>query len=164
MAKQSAAKPEPAWIRHSRAFYKYLDDRSVEDEDGNRVASVYLTAALSELGISPPMRAKVYKVIYESNPPCAVAVVRGGGGKPSVIYLLHPPSEGDFENALTDAIPSDTVSPVAEEIAKRLERLEASTTGLNIVEALRNHEQRIATLEGSAGLATNQERDTNGTD
>lgn len=152
---------ESSLIRHTRAFYKYLADRAKPDEDGNVVAQVYLTSAFDELGISPNAQTQVRRILYESKPPCAVQVARGAGGKPSVIYLLREPQPEDFatEKRLTDD--GEPAKLSAGQMKERLERLEARTAGLNIVEAMQNHERRIAKLEARL---TSQGESTNGTD
>jgi len=158
--------PEPAVARHARKFYAELESRARPDGNGNMVATVYITALYSELGVSPGYQVRVREILFDSNPPCAVVARQGAGGHPSVIFLLHPPTEGNVEEALTGEISRASLS--VGQIEERVRGIEARLgTGLNIVEALRNHERRIATLEtavAEVGLDGEQGENANGKD
>jgi len=149
-------------LRHARALYDELKSRAKPEPNGDELAEVYMTSLYEELGISPNYRVAVRKILFDSNPPCAIKVVQGAGGRPTLVYLLREPNLSD----LTGEDTSGRLS--AGQISEKLKRLEAwrlSLAGLNIVEALRNHESRLAELEAQvATVATNEERDTNGTD
>lgn len=153
---------ESAKERHTYAVYDVLADLAEPDDIGNNVVACNITDVYRNLDITPSYHKDIRRVLFDSNPPCLTMVARGGGGKPSVFYVHRRPEEKDFASDLTDVKESAKLS--AGQIAERLERLEARLAGLNIVEALRNHEHRIAQLEAREGLSKNQGESTNGTD
>lgn len=152
--------------RHTRALYDRLVELGKPDPelDGALIVSTRLTLLHRELDIPAAYYAKIRAILFDGYDPCVVMLQRGGTGNPSVVALRHPPSEEIFtEEGLTSARARDTVSSEAQRIQKleawRDSLSPAEENRLNVVEALRNHELRIATLEA---YVANQEGETNG--
>ena len=97
--------------------------------------------------------AKIRAVLFDGIDPCVILLSRGVRGIPSVVALRHPPDAERFsDEGLTSAPAPATVLLDAVE---RIQKIEAWRDGLspadenrlNVVEAIRNHEQRLAKLE-----------------
>jgi hypothetical protein len=159
-------KPEPlpkALERHTRAFYDGLELLGKDDpEIGGLVVETRLSYLFQELEIPSTYYARIRVILFGGADPCVIMLRRGTHGNPSVVVLRHPPSAELFaDEGLTQARSAATVFLDA---TKRVEKLEAwrdsltpaDENRLNVVEALRNHETRLAALEAS------QEGETNG--
>jgi hypothetical protein len=148
---------------HTRALYDKLVELGKPDPDldGALVIVARLTDLHGELGIPSNYYAKIRALLFAGTDPCVIMLQRGGAGKPSVLALRHPPEAETFvQVGLTWRGVHGRVSLDA---AERIQKLEAwreslspaDENRLNIVEALRNHETRLAALEASHKGETN---------
>jgi hypothetical protein len=147
------AKLPKALESHTRTFYGRLELLAKEDPEMGLVVETRISHLFQELDIPTTYYARIRAILFDGADPCAVMLRRGTHGKPSVVVLRHPPTVEMFsDEGLTLHRAAATVFLDA---AERIEKLEAwrdslipaDENRLNVVEALRNHERRLATLE-----------------
>jgi len=133
-----------AFAGHALAVYDELEKRAEHKENGEVVFTGKLTSVFAYHGVSTSLYSRVRRVLIESG--SITIVERGRSGRPSVIRLHGAPSpEILSEKDLT--LNRDSARLVLQ-LEKRVSALEARLP-LNVTEALREHEVRIANLAAS---------------
>lgn len=153
--------------QHTRALYDLLELLASPDPEMENVPIVETRLSLlyQQLNIPATYYAKIRAILFDGPDPCVVMLRRGTAGKPSVLAIQHPPDAEAFtKENLTLTRSAATVFLDAADRVYKLEAWRDSLTPadedrLNVVEALRNHERRIATLESAI---LDLERQSNG--
>lgn len=162
------AKSPKALEKHTRAFYDILVSLGEPDPELENalVVEVRLSQLFKECGIPGTYYARIRAILFDGADPCVVMLSRGVVGRPSVVCLRHPPSKEIFtDEGLTTRPHTATLYADATARIKQLEawRETVSPAGFNVVEALRDHEHRLARLEAQmAEMPATQERQSNG--
>jgi hypothetical protein len=131
---------------HILVVYTAMEKEAVERDD-LKIYTGSLARMMKELGISGTYYSEIFRTLYD-NGYCALGE-RGGRNKPSTVILVRRPERDE----LLDLTSEDGEATVS--LVNRVETLETSVGGLNIVTALAEIERRLVALEG-------QERKTNG--
>ena len=156
---------------HTRAFYDKLVELGKPDDEleGTLVVETRLTYLQRELGIPATYYAQIRAVLFDGFDPCAVMLKRGTHSMPSVVALRHPPDAEIFtDQGLTlrrtaATVLSDAAKRIAEIEAWRESLSPAEENRLNVVEALRNHETRLANIEAQlTDILASLQGETNG--
>ena len=146
-------KPPRALETHTNVLYERLEELGKPDPklDDAMIVKTRLTYLFQELDIPAGYYSQIRSVLFDGFDPCVVMLERGSHGNPSVLAVRHPPDADSFARlALTLADRDGTVS-----VHKRVDEIEAwresltpaDENRLNVVDALRNHETRLAELE-----------------
>lgn len=144
---------ENASFQYTANFYDLLLANSqAEVYEGLelRVFKGGLVDLFRKLGVSQSYYSSINRALREMG--CISLIRRGSRGSGSVVALHHPPEQTEFVRFLNQPL---TESPEAAKLAERLEILERRLGGMNIVEALRNMDERLNRLE--------REREADGT-
>lgn len=108
-----------------------------------------ITELWRELGISHPYYTKIRKIFMHHN--CVTYLQRGTRAYDTVLILNHPPppvGSVDFTiGDLTDDADSASLKEVAQTVRALQQWRETTAGGLNIGEALREQEKRLAGLQ-----------------
>lgn len=148
---------------HTRAYYDGLVVLGKPDPemDDTLIVETRLTQLFQELDIPNTYYARIRTLLFGGSDPCVIMLRRGTSGMPSVVALRHPPSDEIFtDKGLTTRPHPGTVLLDALERVSKLEAWRESLSPveesrLNVVEALRNHESRLAAIEASLTGETN---------
>jgi len=132
-------KEQPIEFRHALDFYKLLTQRAVS-EDGVLEFRGSIVEAFRSLGISQSYYSPITRGLYDSG---AMSMKqRGARGTVSIIVLHEQPTAATWiKSRLTTRSKPATLSE------QQLEDILQQLGGINIVEALANHEARIKALE-----------------
>jgi hypothetical protein len=137
----------PAVPRYAKLLYDALYELSEPSETGEyRVFNGRVTEIFNRLGISLAYYTQIRRLLIKTG--SIEMLKRGGGGLASEVALHHPPPSE--ENLPTGLTTGRHLATLVEALGKRVEILEGvreSQGGLNIAEALRNHESRLSKLE-----------------
>lgn len=145
--------PEDVIEGYTREFCNLLKEQlePVQDgEDGRRVGEVYLTRIFNTCNIPGPYYSAIRKVVFESEPPIAVLVRRGAGGRGSIVAWMRDPTAEDLAATrlhLTKPVDAATLRQDTERRVDILEAWRMSFASLNVIQAMKDHEDRIASLE-----------------
>lgn len=159
-----AVEPGKAAVIYARKFYELLEKRAKTEylETDDLVAMPQeilvfrgsLTDVFKELKVSQTFYSKIRAILIEYD--CVTYLQRGTKAYDSVLLLNHPPPEEISLEVLTR--PGEAASIAV--LADRLEDVERSveiftkwretTGGINIGDAFRDMERRLAKLEGDA--------------
>lgn len=132
---------------YASKFYSLME-REAKDEDipSGRKARVFrgsVTNLFKEIGASQAYYSKVRKGLIDSG--CMTILQQGARGLPTVILLQGKPMRETF----VVSRPSDLTNRIDGAIlAQRVDNLELRLGGINLLEALSNHETRLRELEG----------------
>lgn len=155
---------------YARQFYDLLVEQSKleklpPEDTEHRVWRGKLLEAFIELGASQIYYSRIRNIFLEYG--CVTYVIRGTKAYPSVLILNWPPPEEISQDLLTGPSKGGTVQTLAEAVEEMTRRLravedwrETTTGGLNIGEALRDLEKRLAKLEGNATNGAKAEENT----
>jgi len=150
----------PKVLEHAHTFYSALTDQAkLEPVADNTPGSpepvkelLVFRGKLQDVwaaaGISQAYYSNIRKLLRENG--CITVVQQGTRNVPTIMVLNHPPPEGA-------KIPEEplTARPTFAILDRRVEALESwrdtFAGGINIAEALRNMELRIASLEAANG-------------
>lgn len=140
---------------HTIRFYQELEKRAKKDENGYPVFEGHTTKVFAHLGISTSWHSQIMRILQDSQ---SIEVIRRGTANgPSVLVLWDEPSEERiYEFDLTRP---DNLATMVERLERRVNALESGRlreSGLDIPQAMANHESRISQLE-----SFKQERETN---
>lgn len=154
---------------HTRATYDALASLGKPDPelDDALVVETRLTYLQKELDIPGTYYARIRAILFDGVDPCVVMLKRGTHGSPSVVALRHPPTAEQFADKNLTVAPHP--GRLYLDATERIEKLEAwrdsMTVGgtLSVIEALRNHEARLAAIESlMAQTAARGKGETNG--
>jgi hypothetical protein len=147
----------PATELYAKQFYDKLVELSTLEVLDNltessgtevRVFRGKVSEVFEALGLSQVYYSRIRKIFIKYD--CVTYVQRGTRSYDSVLVLHRPPPENLPEEDLTSR-PGDATLTALNERVEALERsvkiLESKLGGLNIVEALRNFEGRLRSLE-----------------
>lgn len=123
---------------HIIGVYNEMEEKS-EMVGEYRVYKGSLNRLVKELGISMTYYSIIFRVLYDGG--YIDQVDRGGRDKPSTIVLHHAPKMDEL--LLTSADLPATVP-----LVQRIEKIERSLGGMNIVDALSVLDSRLSALEG----------------
>ena len=163
-------KPPTALERHTRLLYDKLEELGEPDPEieDTRIVETRMTHLFEELGIPVGYYSRIRSVLFDGIDPCVILIQRGSHGMPSVLAVRHPPTPEIFtQEGLTRRDSAGTVLLDAAGRVTELERWRDSLTPadesrLNVVEAIRNHEARLAKLEALLAEGTASTGETNG--
>lgn len=165
MASQKEQIPLAA-ITHARQFYAILEERATEEplpldpnvvyntEDPVPTVLVFrgqLSDVFREMKVSQSFYTKIRAILIEYD--CVSYLQKGTRAYDSVLILNHEPPEEISPEVLTRPSDPATLSVLADRLedlehsVKVLEKWRDSAGGINIGEALRNMELRLAKLE-----------------
>lgn len=131
---------------HIIAVYHAMEEDAVE-ENGTLFWRGSLTQLVRDLSVSMTYYAPIFGVLYD-NGFCAM-VDRGGRSKPSTVALLQEPTKSLLE-PLTWEGPATRLSLVT-----RIEALESSLGGMNVVGALLEIDKRLKSIDSKLKGKTN---------
>ena len=135
-----------ALITHTLAFYEELEKRAVENPPGVRVFEGHTTKVMNYLNISSSWHSRILRILEECG--SIVILQRGTVNQPSIVRLLEVPSEERlYKFLLTQAENLATVVAGLERRVSALEGWRMSQGGLDITQAMANHESRLSQLE-----------------
>lgn len=150
-----AGPPQPTDViqNYTREFCKMLKEslEPIEDgENGERVGEVYLTRIFDICNIPAPYYSAIRKVVFESEPPIAVLLQRGAGGRGSIVAWMRDPTEENLASTRLHLTKAADAATLAQDTERRLSILEAwrnSFATLNVIQAMKDHEDRLVRLE-----------------
>jgi hypothetical protein len=140
---QPAEEKELAIATHARRLYDAMLERSYQEDDVH-VFVGKVTELFNQLGISSAYYSRIRRMLIQSG---SIQIVkRGARGVGSEVRLYRPPEDFTFEGLTHGANPA-TLLVELETRVRRLEAWRESQGGINISQALRNHENRLSQLE-----------------
>lgn len=176
---QQVVPPGQAAITYTKQFYAILEKRAkleiiVDDPQTDEMGTnseprevlVFrgqLSDVFRELKVSQTFYSKIRAILIEYD--CVTYLQRGTRAYDSVLLLNHPPPEEVPPEVLTRPSDPATLSAVADALESLshsvsvLEKWRESTGGINISEALRNMELRLARLEKPTEAKANNKRE-----
>lgn len=122
---------------HIIAVYRAMEAESVV-VDGNRLYIGSLSVLIRSLA-SSTYYAPITRALYDGG--YAALLDRGGRSKPSTLILLREPQEDELM-----ALTIDPASPTLS-LVNRIEQIEASLGGMDIVKALTEVDARLHKIE-----------------
>lgn len=132
------------------ALYNLMDENSeiVPIKDGEaRIWKGYVTQACGLVEIPEGVRNRVIRRLEDVG---SIQVVeQGRRNYPSVVALFYPPTDEVWRAFQDETLQSDLLTrrPDAATMGQQINDLRAQMGGVHIPDALRNHEERIASLE-----------------
>lgn len=132
------------------ALYNLMDENSeiLQVEKGEvKVWKGYLTQACGLVEIPEGVRNRVIKRLGDVG---SIQVVeQGRRNYPSVVALLGPPTDEVWQAFKDDTLQSDllTERPDPAMMAQQIRDIREAMGGVNVPDALKNHEERISSLE-----------------
>lgn len=134
-----------AVYHHLQELYGELESQSaIEEMDGVklRVFKGSIVAAYRNCGIPQSYYSDVRKALTGMG--CITILRQGARAKPTVIVLHKSPELSDYEVVRHSEL-TPRLDPAI--VAQRVDDLMKQLGGINIVEAFRNHEERLRELE-----------------
>lgn len=139
--------PESAIYKFTLATYQELEKLATPNEYGELEFSGKLSSVIRRTGASSSYYTRIRELLDSpANDPCIQIIKRGAGRNPTVAILRHPPPSEWAGLDLTRARQSATLDLDAAEL-ERLRAFVKGIGGINLREALENHESRISQLE-----------------
>ncbi len=132
------------------ALYNLMDENSevLPIKDGEvRIWKGYLTQACGLVEIPEGVRNRVIKRLGDVG---SIQVVeQGRRNYPSVVALMYPPTDEVWRAYQDETLQSEllTSGPDPATLAQQIRDIREQMGGVNLVEALKNHEERITSLE-----------------
>jgi hypothetical protein len=128
-------------------IYKLLHKSSKPTEEGMRVFTGSLSELYATLGMSKQHYSKIMACLVETG---SIAYVqRGNAHQKTIVHVFKEPAYEELLNTLV--ISKQAAYRRRTDLEIRVEQLENLVSGLNMKEALLNHEKRIKELEANYG-------------
>lgn len=151
---EASVKPKPLnrLQQYCIDFYNEVSKTAIQSDDGSLIWTGYLHEATRAAGIPPSNYSAIRKLLTASG--CVAVLRKGTRAGPSELALLRAPMEDDLSVDTTHLTNPNRAVTLREDKVKdiedRLKILEAwreSQSTFNVIEALRNHENRLNGLE-----------------
>lgn len=132
------------------ALYNLMDENSeiLETAEGKvKIWKGYVTQACGLVEIPDGVRNRVIRRLEDVR--CIQVVEQGRRNNPSVVALFYPPTDEVWRAYQDDTLQSSLLTdrPDAATMAQQISDIREQMGGVNVPEALTNHEKRLTSLE-----------------